>query len=69
MNETKMRTIDHEVPETKKKSLTPTVIGAIACAFLLFWAVDHIAGGCTSPSEALTFCPMVKLPVPVIPPR
>lgn len=69
MNETKMRTIDNESADMKKKSLTPAVIGAIACAFLLFWAVDHIAGGCTSPSDAFTFCPMVKLPVPVIPPR
>lgn len=62
MNETKLHTIDEE-PIQKRKTLTLPVLGVIIFGGLLFWTFNHIAGGCTSASQVLSYCHAYKFPV------
>lgn len=47
-----MNTIDHE-PE---KSVVIPVLVALVCGAALYWAYNHISGGCTNVVDIFTYC-------------
>lgn len=42
--------------EAKPKSIVIPIVLGLACAGALFWAINHIAGGCVDIHDVFTYC-------------
>lgn len=52
----KLNTIVNTSPPMKEKSAWMPALGIVVFSFCVFWAVNHIAGGCTDVSDVLEYC-------------
>ena len=61
MEQVRMRTVETRSQKNKGGFLSTMffpVVALVVTVFCLFWAVDHIAGGCTTWQDITTYCPL-----------
>lgn len=52
----KIHVIENTCPAEQRRKVLLPILGVIMFGGVLFWSVNHIAGGCTSLGDVLTYC-------------